>query len=189
MSTQRTENEGALLAVRNDADSDYAGLKAASLYLQDGSPATGDVAAGLAARKHGRCSIMWDEAQLVTGTRTYSRVAGMDYGFGVSAAGLINNEMEMSFYGDISTGGIFHFHVVTNNASGIMTVSIDGTSIGTVDLYTAVQALNVDKTLSVSLGAFALGRHTLSIKGATKNASSSGYFLVVTKVWFYDGSD
>lgn len=189
MSTQRLENESAVLAVRNDADSDYAGLKAKSLYLQDGSPATGDIAAAILAQKHGRMSIFWDEAQLVTGTRTLSRVAGMDYGFGVSAAGLINNEMEMSFNADISKGGIFHFHVVTNNASGIMTVSIDGTSIGTVDLYTAVQALNVDKTLSISLGAFPIGRHTLSIKGATKNASSSGYFLVVTKIWFYDGSD
>jgi hypothetical protein len=189
MSTQRLENESALLAVRNDADNDYAGLKAKSLFLQDGSPATGDVAAGLAARKHGRMSIFWDEAQLVTGTRTLSRVAGMDYGFGVSAAGLINNEMEMSFNCDLSNGGIFHFHVVTNNASGIMTVSIDGTSIGTIDLYTSVQALNVDKTLAIDAGDFVLGRHTISIKGASKNASSSGYFLVVTKVWFYDGSD
>lgn len=139
--------------------------------------------------KSGRITLFWDEAQLVTGTRTISRVAGMDYGFGVSAAGLINNEMEMSFNADISNGGIFHFHVVTNNASGIMTVSIDGTVIGTIDLYTAVQALNVDKTLAVDAGDFAPGRHTLSIKGASKNGATSTYFLVITKVWFYDGSD
>jgi len=189
VSIQRLENEGTYLAARNDADSDYAPLKAKSLYLTDGTPDVGDVAAALAARKHGRMSIFWDEAELVTGTRTIYRVAGMDYGLAAGAASLINNEMKMSFYCDISNGGFFHFHVLTNNGSGIMSASIDGTSIGTVDLYTVAQTLNVDKTLSVSAGAFTLGRHTLRLKGATKHASSSGYALVVTKVWFYDGSD
>lgn len=137
----------------------------------------------------GRMSILWDEAQLVTGTRTIYRVAGMDYGLGAGAASLINNEMKMSFFCDISLGGFLHFHVLTNNGSGIMTVSIDGTVIGTIDLYTAVQTLNVDKTLPIDFGDFPSGRHTLSLKGATKHASSSGYAIVVTKAWFYDGSD
>lgn len=189
MSIQRLENESALLAVRNDADNDYAGLKAKSLYLTDGTPDIGDVAAALAVPKHGRMSMFWDEAQLVTGTKAVSRVAGMDYGFGVHAGGAVNNEMKMSFNCDISFGGSFHFHVVTNNGAGIMSVSIDGTSIGTIDLYAVAQTLNVDKTLTVNLGDFAPGRHTMNIKAATKHGSSSAYFLVITKVWFYDGSD
>lgn len=139
--------------------------------------------------KPGRFVMFWDEATVVTGTRTMTRIAGLDYGFGVSSGGAINNESEMSFLGDISNGGIFHFHVVTNNASGIMTVSIDGVQIGTIDLYSAVQTLNVDKTLAVDVGDFTPGKHTLSIKGATKNAATSTYWIVLTKVWFYDGSD
>lgn len=139
--------------------------------------------------KHGRFSVFYDEAVLVTGTRTFSRIAGMDYNYGVSAGGAINNEMKISFDADISTGGIFHFQTLTNNACGIATVSIDGTVIGTIDLYSAVQVLNVDKTIAIDLGDFSQGRHTISIKGATKNPSTATYWIVITKIWFYDGSD
>jgi hypothetical protein len=166
----------------------------ASQALADASNAQSTADDALAAASNiissiGRFTLFWDEALLIVGTRTISRVAGMDYGHGVSAAGLINNEMRMSFSGDISRGGIFHFHVVTNNASGIMRVLIDAVEIGTVDLYTAVQALNVDKQIAVDLGDFTTGRHRITLKSTTKHASSTGYFLVVTKVWFSDGDD
>jgi hypothetical protein len=194
MSTQRLKNESDVLAIRNDTDSDYAPLKAKSLYLTDGTPDIGDVGSQLTNllsvfkdTAHGRFTQFWDEAFLVTGTRGYSRITGMDYGYGVHAGAAVNNEMKISFSADISMAGTFHFHVVTNNASGIMTVSIDGTSIGTIDLYSAAQVLNVDKTLTVDLGEFSAGRHLLNVKANGKNASSSNHFLIITKVWFYDG--
>jgi hypothetical protein len=62
---------------------------------------------------------------------------------------------------------------ITRNANGITTAFIDGVSKGTSDWYSSVATLNVKK--SISLGNLTRGSHTLQLKMATKNASSTGY--------------
>jgi hypothetical protein len=63
----------------------------------------------------------------------------------------------------------------TNLDRGIITFKLDTVSIGTLDCYSALQLYNAQQTFSftVSTG----GIHTLQLITATKNASSSGYFI------------
>lgn len=61
-----------------------------------------------------------------------------------------------------------------SSSFGIMTISIDGSSIGTVDAYagsTEVNKISEITGITVATG----GLKTVSIKIATKNASSSSY--------------
>ncbi len=70
------------------------------------------------------------------------------------------------------------FLTPTFNNAAIMTVLIDNVSVGTIDLYTAGSVLNVTKTLtSISISQ---GSHTITLKAATKNASSSGFQMDIS---------
>lgn len=73
---------------------------------------------------------------------------------------------------------------VTNNNRGIYTISIDGVSAGTIDGYSAGNTYNIYSaitgvTVSVS------GLKTISVKMATKNASSSAYRAVFSALVFH----
>lgn len=68
-----------------------------------------------------------------------------------------------------------------NSNCGILTLSIDGTAVGTFDFYAAsgVIVLTVD---DISVTSSKL--HTISCKVATKNASSSGYAMNLIDMQF-----
>lgn len=66
-------------------------------------------------------------------------------------------------------------------SQAIATVNRDGTSIGTIDQYAAAQTNNV----TTAITGFAVARsgsHTISFKAATRNASATGWFLVIQKI-------
>lgn len=64
-----------------------------------------------------------------------------------------------------------------NNNYGIVTVNLDGTSLGTVDEYNSSQTDgNVGSITGFTVAT--TGKKRLSFKAATKNASSAGYFVV-----------
>jgi hypothetical protein len=68
-----------------------------------------------------------------------------------------------------------HLFTLTGSNLGIVTVSLNTVSQGTIDLYTAGLTANVKKTLTgVAPGTSAL--HDLNFKMATKNASASTFF-------------
>lgn len=56
---------------------------------------------------------------------------------------------------------------------GIYTVSVEGTSVGTIDGYSASAAAGLDTISGIAIAT--TGKHRLKFKMATKNASSSGY--------------
>lgn len=93
----------------------------------------------------------------------------------------INNSFENYF---TLNAGTYNFEVLFNrdSASGIVTWSVDGTVIGTTDLYGSavsyVRASIADVTISTS------GKHTLTGTLASKNASSSGYVARLYKYSF-----
>lgn len=58
--------------------------------------------------------------------------------------------------------------------NGIMTFSIDGSSVGTIDTYSAVTSKNAVGSIA-GITVATTGMKTLSLKIATKNGSSSGY--------------
>ncbi len=66
----------------------------------------------------------------------------------------------------------------TYNGSGIITVSLDGSSVGTIDLYSAGVADNVQQSLT-GVTVAATGVKAVRLTMATKNASSSAYDCVL----------
>jgi len=80
------------------------------------------------------------------------------------------------------TSGSFVFYALalTGPGRGLGTWALDGTTIGTVDLYDPGGAYNVVKSFSFNFSTS--GRHVLSCT-ISKNASSSGYAYPLTKYW------
>lgn len=65
------------------------------------------------------------------------------------------------------------FRKDTNYA--IYTILIDGSSVGTIDSYGAASNANIATVSNISISS--TGRHVLSLKAATRNASSNGWIL------------
>jgi hypothetical protein len=70
---------------------------------------------------------------------------------------------------------------VTQNQSGIITASLDGTTLGTMDLYTASSTGNVMLSIS-AISVAESGNKVLKFKMATKNGSSSDYQMILQMV-------
>lgn len=183
-SAQSTANTGVTNAAAAQSAADAAQSEIDALEI-----VVSDTGGSIADQLHGRATIWWDEATLVTGTKAASRIAGMDYGVGYHAGGSSNNEMKISFVADLYSGGTLFIHCVTNNGAGIATVVIDDLFVANIDFYSASQTLNAIKSAAIAADNWASGRHTLKIRSTTKHASSSAYFLVITKVWFTDNND
>jgi hypothetical protein len=95
------------------------------------------------------------------------------YGAEMESTGAVNAERNWDFGSPGGTWTIQLLHFKGSNR-GIYTVQIDGSSVGTIDGYTAGSTANVrDLITGVSIAA---GKRTISLKMLTKNASSSNYF-------------
>lgn len=75
------------------------------------------------------------------------------------------------------------------NNQGIMHVYLDGNSLGTYDMYSSTTLNNQLIVISIVSGAITAGRHTIRINVDTKNGSSSGYALVLTKYYLLPDTD
>jgi hypothetical protein len=64
---------------------------------------------------------------------------------------------------------------VTSPDAGIMTFSLDGALIGTVDGYEAASSYNVENVFH-NVPVATSGIHTLRVETATKNAASTNFF-------------
>jgi hypothetical protein len=71
-----------------------------------------------------------------------------------------------------------------SNGGGIFTVSVDGSSIGTIDSYNGSTTYNNVGTIAGWTVATA-GVYALNLKMATKHASSSSYFGFVQAIAAY----
>jgi fibronectin-binding autotransporter adhesin len=73
--------------------------------------------------------------------------------------------------------------------SGQVQCSIDGVDIGSaIEVYhSGAQVYNV--TTTISTGALTAGYHVLKMRITGKNASSSGYWVRLTKAWIYPSAD
>ena len=70
---------------------------------------------------------------------------------------------------------------VTDPNHGIITVSMDGSTQGTIDWYSAVLTWNVLKTLSVTIATS--GSHTLNIKVTDKNVAAGNHYYDSSHWW------
>lgn len=86
----------------------------------------------------------------------------------------VNQNDEIYWYVALSKGTwTFQVYYYRDTNRGIATVSIDDTTVGTVDMYGASQR-NTSGTIA-SISITRTGVHKLKIAMATKNGSSSGY--------------
>jgi hypothetical protein len=95
-------------------------------------------------------------------------------GYLTNATGVAQND-EITWPVSLSAGtwtiSMIH-HTFTDR--GIYTFRLDGSTVGTIDGYSAGSTLNVVSTIT-GIAVAASGKKTLSVKMATKNASSSNY--------------
>lgn len=186
MTIQRLENEGTTLAARNAADSDYAPLKAKSLYLTDGSPAPGDVATAIAAAaartKNEQANItFWaDENIFDVGTKVIGHDAAQNFGV-VAYATAQNNEFSRVFWCHEDHWQFNILHSMSS-ACGICQFLLDGSSIfAAYDMYAA--ALTYNQYLQFYGATVGYGRHVLTVRNTGKRLASSGYAQPITKIW------
>jgi hypothetical protein len=72
---------------------------------------------------------------------------------------------------------------VRDGTSGILTVRVDGSTVGTIDLYNAGSQVNVVSSIA-SIVVAATATKTINFKLETKNASSTDYVAYLTFVQF-----
>lgn len=64
----------------------------------------------------------------------------------------------------------------------IATVTFDGSSVGTIDLYSATAVFNKISTLT-GVSVATSGEHTIRLTAATRNVSSGGWAISVSSLW------
>lgn len=186
MSIQRLENEGLILAARNAADTDYAPMKAESLYLTGGTPDVGDVADAIAAAaartKNEQANItFWaDENIYDVGTKVVSHDAAQNFGYSVFATAQ-NNEFSRVFWCHADHWQ-FNILYAMSSASGICQFLLDGNSIlAAFDMYAASTTYN--QYLQFYGATVGYGRHVLTVRNTGKRTASSAYAQPITKIW------
>lgn len=122
---------------------------------------------------------------IIQGTWTFTADANQVFLEGIwnniTGAGQ-NDELEYKIYLDI---GIYVFGLLGAKATngGIITVSIDGVSVGTIDQYNGSSVY--DQLLTITgITLSTKGLKTVSLKMATKNGSSSDYIGRYGYLWF-----
>lgn len=156
--------------------------------------ASNDAAAALALASAGggaRRATMWmDEAHYTVGTPT--TLIGDAY-LGNFVRYTTTNLAEFTFSfvsGALNDGGIYLLGA-KGATSGIVEVRIDGTLVGTVDLYNATTLNNQLLLIGFGFGnpTFTAGYHKLSVKVNGKHASSSGWAAAFTKIYIRTNAD
>lgn len=180
------------LDLANDAALDAAAAQTtANNALADAAAAqaTADEALGaIGGARNRRVTMFHDEANVSGGSLTLSINTGAIHNFIAfsTAQGFNANQ---SFTCDLMPACKLKFIGTVSNASGIMGVYIDEVHVATVDWYNATTLLNQVKTVSFAEDDLTAGRHTLRLEVVTKNISSSGYALSLTKYWLVPDND
>lgn len=107
----------------------------------------------------------WSEASVIT----------INSGYGAQNGSAAQNDQVTWKYAMGAGTWTVKLYVRKSSNTGIVTVLLDGVSVGTLDTYAASAALAVLSLTGISVGSD--GAHTIGFKMATKNASSSGYAL------------
>ena len=97
----------------------------------------------------------------------------------IQSGGTQNNYVEYPVSLDAGTWAI-HLYTRRGPNRCIITFAIDGSSVGTIDLYNgSYDTASVLRSLT-GVAIASAGNHLLRLTAATKNASSSSYYMVVT---------
>lgn len=112
------------------------------------------------------------------GSNTGTGFSGWDT---TQSNGAQNEEIEYKIVLAAGTYSVY-LHVDKDVNRGIITVSVDGVAIGTVDTYNASRVSNAVGTVTTALVVATNKTVTLNLKMASKNASSSLYYGTVMAI-------
>lgn len=132
-----------------------------------------------------RATIWHDESTVVTGSAIAPQVAVNQYYnmLALQTIPAINDEWTNSVMLEAGTYRVSILMVDGPN-SGILTLSLDGTNILTVDSYNAAPTHNQITNSGFTINVTTTGRHVVRGITASKNAASTGYEALITKIWF-----
>ncbi len=134
---------------------------------------------------HLRTRLWGDMWQVVSGNALawVSDVSQQYGGYFRQNPAAINNELEVLV---ALTAGQYRFfpRCIKNSSSGIVTYKLDGVNDTTNDRYSAALTYN-DYPSGATIDVTDTGLHTLGMKVASKNASSSNYQNLITYVDIY----
>jgi hypothetical protein len=153
----------------------------ANFYRADGNfaaPAGGDIGEGHI------CILPWNFSAIIQGTWALVITASQALGFYIGNTAGQNDELNYKVYLAAGTYTLDLFGVLNSN-NGIATITIDGVSQGTIDLYGTL-TYNTKGSLA-NIVVSTAGLKTLGIKIATHNASSSSpyYYFLFTQIALY----
>jgi len=125
----------------------------------------------------GHLSIMpWNYSGITQGTWPIVVDTGcIENGILGNTSNAQNDQVDYKAYLD---AGTYTFVIVATkgSTSAILTLLFDGVSQGTIDLYSASPARNARQTIT-GISVTTAGLKTISLKAATRNASSTGWYL------------
>lgn len=94
-------------------------------------------------------------------------------------ADLLNSEVAWDVWLDSGTYKVAYVYQSASNY-GIATFLLNGVSVGTIDQYAAAGAFN--NYSEITAIAVAAGLKTLTVRAASRHASSTGYFLPMNSI-------
>ncbi len=149
----------------------------------------GSAVRSIAARMPQRATMAHREATVTAGNALIAVVNAIqiDNGWFTQNTAAQNDAFTHQFYIAAGTYTFYAFGLTYLDAA-IVTWSIDGGSIGTMDWYSAGLGPNTIKSIG-SVVIATSGLHTLAGVAATKNASSSAYNLYLNHYWLKQASD
>ena len=109
-----------------------------------------------------------------TSFNTTAQLSSAYLGAELDSAGTVNNEVTFAFAADAGTYTLDLFHRASTNR-GVYTITVDGTDLGTqIDGYAS--ALSTVKSTIQGVTLASSGAHTIRLKMAAKNATSTSFF-------------
>src|SRR5262245_33975441 len=137
-----------------------------------------------------RVDLFHDEATVLTGNALGSATVDTGQAYNYYIRQSTSADADSFTQSVFLRAGTYTFSVIgqTNTANGKIDWYIDNVSFTTgQDWYSASQTKNVVKTASVTINSD--GYHVLKGVINTKNASSSGFNMDLTKYWFRTSAD
>lgn len=121
---------------------------------------------------------------IIQGAWTYTIDNGQVYCFVyVNNSNAQNDEIQYKFTHKRGSFTFVLLHQQDANRA-IATVILDNVTQGTIDMYSAGLVRNVVSTVPLTI--LRDGEHTLSLRTATRNVLSIGWYLVSTAFWIRD---
>jgi hypothetical protein len=101
---------------------------------------------------------------------------------GLFNSGAQNDEVSFNVVLGAGTWDVRLLYSKFGNA-GIITTSLDGTTLGTTDCYSSPSNTTGNTDAYTGIVVASSGKKVLNLKMATKNAGSTGYYAIIHYIW------